>query len=152
MAPDAAQRWLARQVRIIPAIVATMCLIIANGLWVLRDEVMGSDFFPELWPYWMLAAGFLCFLYAAKPANRWLMAASGTAAITGFAGRAIAVLLGLVNTTNRTNLIAVQAHIAGATYTLCAILITIVWVRVLRPATTLLERGTKVIPDTSQES
>lgn len=130
---------LAAELRTIPILVGSLLVIVSNRLWEI-DRLSDEDvFFPGLWPWWTILAALLCFLYAWKPTNRWFLALSGALAVTAMASRAFAVMFRLTEGT--TGLADASLHLAGAIYTLVALLLAYVWVKILRPASTLLRRA-----------
>lgn len=140
---------LVAEVRAIPAIVGVMMVMLSNRLWVLDTIAEDTGPLPWLgafWPWWFLAAGIACTALFLWPHQRAVMAVSGAMVVSGLAWRAVAVMLSLVEGTS--GFAAVQLHIAGIVYTLAALLTAVVWLRVLRPAATLLARTrTRLGPD-----
>jgi hypothetical protein len=129
---------IVRELRVVPLFVGLACILLANRLYAIDQTFNDHDFYPALWPWWMLAAGVACLWYAAVPADRWAMALSGSLASSAMFARAVALALDLID--GGSVLARPQVHVAGIVYTLTAGLIAVVWVRVMRPASTLLRR------------
>lgn len=128
--------WLVKELRAIPIIVGLATLLVANRLWVINDLFDDGKFVPGLWPWWMLAGGIACLVYAFNFKSLFLLSLSGSMVVSGYLARAIAV--GYQLTDGSSGLLGAQLHLAGAIYTLSAFALGVVWYRVLRPATGLL--------------
>lgn len=135
--------WVVRELRVVPMVVGLASLLIANRLWEinrLAEDGYGQTFFlPSLWSWWMLAAGVASVAYACWFTSRVLLAISGALVVAGLMSRAVVVVFQLAD--GSTSLLEPQLHVAGSVYTLLSFLVALVWVRVMRPATSLLRRA-----------
>lgn len=81
-----------------------------------------------VWPYWFAAAGVACVVFAAAPHPN-LLAVSGALAVTACAGRSLAILLLI----SRAGASPARGPLAAATWAALAVLLAVLWLRVLRP-------------------
>ena len=134
---------LIRELRLIPACIGAASILMANRLYEVHQlalaEAVQTTFYPYLWAWWMVIAGVLCCAYSIKMANRWLGGIAGAAVISGFASRALAVIIQLQQGTS--SLPDAQLHVIGIIYTVAAFSVYTIWIRLLRPATSLLAKA-----------